>query len=636
MIIAPHLSVARDIEAVLELVPDAMVVVDGQGRIQAMNSLVQKLLEYGRDELIGQPIEMLLPARFAATHPQRRSEFAAKPRTRAMGTGMELAARAKSGREIPVEISLRPVQGKEGFSVCAAIRDVTERRAIQETARIAEQHLRFIVENSPDFALIQDVDLRYRWVSQPPAPFDAADYLGMTDLERVEAGKMRPEDAAKAIAMKREVLATGTKRHWDIETELDGQKRFFETVAGPLIDSDGNITGVASYTRDRTEQHRTLRALEQARAVAEQASARNARFLAIASHDLRQPVQALAMLLAAAKQVKNAASANEIWRRIDETMRSQSEMLDALLNMTKIESGNVALKIETITLADLMRPVQVEMTPLAAQRGLSLTFKCPPLSVSTDAMLFRQILRNLIGNAIKYTDHGGVDVECRRDGEKVAVVVTDTGIGIPESALANVFGEFQQIRGEDGRARGGVGLGLWIVRRLADQLGIQIAVTSQLGKGATFTVELPKAASEDPATEEGFALAPEEGAAESKRILLVDDDEPVRYATQVFLKLLGYHVTGVANLNDARDAVINAERFDLIISDFHLMDNEIGVDAIKFARAHYGKALPAIVVSGDTSKAVGEFKSWERTVFLNKPVEPDHLVTAMDELLGGA
>ena len=121
----PKLDAVSNIENVLELVPDAMVVVDGEGRIRAMNSQVEELLEYTRSELLGQPVEVLLPARFAASHPQRRNSFAEKPRTRAMGTGMELAARAKSGREIPVEISLRPVESNEGMLVCAAIRDVT-------------------------------------------------------------------------------------------------------------------------------------------------------------------------------------------------------------------------------------------------------------------------------------------------------------------------------------------------------------------------------------------------------------------------------------------------------------------------------------------------------------------------------
>ena len=339
---------ARRIETVLELVPDAMVIVDGDGRIRAMNSLVQKLLGYSREELIGQPVEVLLPRKFAATHPRHREAFAAKPRTRAMGSGMQLAARAKSGKEIPVEVSLRPVEGVEGMTVCAAIRDVTERHEAQEAARIAEQHLRFIVENSPDFALIQDRDLRYRWVSNPPAPWTAADYLGKTDEERVASGTVDADEAERMNAMRREVLASGTKKHWELETSVNGQQRYFEIVCGPLIDSTGKITGLASYTRDRTEQHHTLRDLEQARSVAEQASARNARFLAIASHDLRQPVQALSMLLVAAR---HAPSAGELWQRIDETMRSQSEMLDALLNMTKIESGNVALKIEVVGLA---------------------------------------------------------------------------------------------------------------------------------------------------------------------------------------------------------------------------------------------------------------------------------------------
>ena len=432
----PKLNAVSDIETVLELVPDAMVIVDSDGRIQAMNSLVEKLLEYSREDLIGQPIEILLPRRFAASHPQRRKDFAAKPRTRAMGIGMELAARAKSGKEIPVEVSLRPVEGVEGMNVCAAIRDVTERHQAEEAARVTEQQLRFIVENSPDFALIQDLDLRYRWVSHPPAPFTAADYVGKTDLERAEQGHLPYDEAEKMISMRRQVLSSGTKIHWEIETLLDGQKRYFEIICGPLIDSTGKITGLASYTRDRTEQHQTLRALEKARAVAEQASARNARFLAIASHDLRQPIQALTMLLAAARMSAGSTNAAELWTRIDETMRSQSEMLDALLNMTKIESGKVALKIEVVALSDLLRPVQAEMSLLASQRGLALAIECASLAVSTDTMLFRQIMRNLIGNAIKYTDRGGVWVKCTQQAGRVSVSVRDTGIGIPEGALS--------------------------------------------------------------------------------------------------------------------------------------------------------------------------------------------------------
>jgi protein-histidine pros-kinase len=503
----PKLSVASDIDTVLELVPDAMVVVDRDGRIRAMNSLVETLLEYTRDELIGQPVEVLLPRRFAASHPQHRRDFADKPRTRAMGTGMELAARAKSGKEIPVEVSLRPAQGISGMTVCAAIRDVTERHLIH-------------------------------------------------------------------------------------------------------------------------------RALENARATAEQASARNARFLAIASHDLRQPVQALTMLLAAARMSGGQTNGGELWQRIDETMRSLSEMLDALLNMTKIESGKVALKVEVVALSDLLRPVKVEMSLLAAQRGLTLAFQYPALAVSTDTMLFQQVLRNLIGNAIKYTDRGGVWVECAERAERVLISVRDTGIGIPEAALANVFGEFQQFRDDNGRTRGGVGLGLWIVRRLADQLGIEIQVESQLGQGTTFTIDLPKAVSPRAQNEAVAAPRAKLRGASSKRILLVDDDETVRYATTVFLSLQGFHVVGATTLSEARDAVVvDRERFDLIISDFHLINNEFGVDAIKFARSYYQTTLPAIVVSGDTSQAIGEFKSWEHTVFLNKPVDADHLVHAIHSLL---
>jgi CheY-like chemotaxis protein len=322
-------------------------------------------------------------------------------------------------------------------------------------------------------------------------------------------------------------------------------------------------------------------------------------------------------------------------QRIDDAMRSLTDMLDSLLNMTKIESAQLTPHVETVPLHELLASLQSEMTPLASQRGLTLDIDCGALGVKTDKALCRQIFQNLLGNAIKYTDRGGVSVICREKGDRIQVLVRDTGVGIPPNALNAVFGEFQQLASSEGRARGGVGLGLWIVKRLADRLGIKVDVSSELGRGTTFTLDLPHA--ELPTT---MLAAPaskleHRPPSQQKQILLVEDDAAVRSSTILFLKVEGYGVIGVATLAEAYSAIeARAEGFDLIISDFHLAAGELGVDAIEFARRHYGRTLPAIVLSGDTSKAVAEFKSGSGTMFLDKPVDVDRLLRAIDKSLG--
>ena len=226
------------------------------------------------------------------------------------------------------------------------------------------------------------------------------------------------------------------------------------------------------------------------------------------------------------------------------------------------------------------------MPLLAAQRGLTLSVNCPPLAVSTDTMLFRQILRNLIGNAIKYTDRGGVRVDAPNSGDACLISVRGHRHWHSRERARHVFGEFQQFRGDDGRTRGGVGLGLWIVRRLADQLGHPDPGPFGLGQGTTFTLDLPRAVSSD-AVGEASALTPRRAAPVDARAAWSTTTRPVRFATPVFLKMQGFEVVGAATLAEARARLSTPRRFDLIVSDFHLLDDEFGVDAIKFARDYY-------------------------------------------------
>jgi protein-histidine pros-kinase len=375
--VAPEVSAAigeATFRSLLESAPDAMVIVDRGGCMVLVNGQTERLFGYGREELLGQPVEMLVPVRFRGRHVGHRVGYASEPRVRAMGAGLDLHGVRKDGSEFPVEISLSPLETASGVYVSSAIRDISQRKLVERA--------------------LQEKNL---------------------ELER------------------------------------------------------------ASLAKDR--------------------------FLASMSHELRTPLNAIigftGTLLMKLPGPLTADQEKQL-RTIKTSARHLLALINDILDVAKIDAGKVEPHCEPVACAEVIEEVASALRPLAQQKQLTFGLDVPaePVIVECDRRFLSQILINLTGNAIKFTDRGSVTLALRAgsaDGAPVEISVRDTGRGIPEEHRATVFDAFSQVETESTRPREGTGLGLHLSQRLAALLGGRITFESEPGRGSTFTLRLPGA-----------------------------------------------------------------------------------------------------------------------------------------------
>ncbi len=359
--------------ALLESAPDAMVVVDGQGRIAFVNAQTERLFGYRREELLGKPVETLVPARFRSGHVDQRSTYAKDPHVRPMGVGLDLFGRRKDGSEFPVEIMLSPIKTHAGQLVVSAIRDITERK--------------------------------------------------------------------------------------EFERELQAKNAALEEAA---------------LAKDR--------------------------FMASMSHELRTPLNAIigftgTLLMKLPGPL--TPEQEEQLRIIQGSARHLLSLINDVLDLAKVQSGKVDVHFEPVNAHQVVDEITVSLRAGAEQKGLRLDLHLPrePITVTTDQRALRQILTNLVNNAIKYTERGSICVELERVARDerpcVEFRVVDTGIGIAREDQRRIFDPFEQVDESTTRRFQGVGLGLYLSGRLASLLGGRITVESEPGRGSTFALSLP-------------------------------------------------------------------------------------------------------------------------------------------------
>jgi two-component system, sensor histidine kinase len=495
-----HLSDAET-AALLDAAPDAMVVIDEHGRIVLTNARVETLFGYSREELAAKPIEMLLPERFRNSHVGHRERYAGGPRVRPMGAGMALFAQRKDGSEFPVEISLSPFRTAQGLLVSSAIRDISERKAVE-----------------------------------------------------------------------------------------------------------------AELVRARKE--------------AESANRAKSAFLAAASHDLRQPLQTLSLVNAALQQLTPAGTrAAESVALQEQAIRSMSELLNALLDISKLESGAIKPDVRDFSVQAIFERLRAQFQSHADAKGVALLLDDCHDVVHTDPTLLEQVLQNLVANAIRYTERGQVHLRCPESGDTVHIEVLDTGPGIPDSEKERIFEEFYQIPQPSGQRREGLGLGLSIVRRVAALLGHSLEIESAPGGGSRFKIVVPKGKSDASA----FGPAPRIQAQPRGGVVLVIDDEPaVADATAMLLEVFGYRTLLADSIAEALERVRTAGQApDVMISDYHL-GVETGAAAIQAVREAIGRTIPAVLITGDTSTATGTLADRiEACELLSKPVDSDRLLEVL-------
>jgi len=370
-----------------------------------------------------------------------------------------------------------------------------------------------------------------------------------------------------------------------------------------------------------------------ARQVADQANQTKSRFLATASHDLRQPLQSLSLLSGTLRRMATNPYLLEAVEQQELAIASMSGLLGALLDISKLDSGSIRPSLQHVHLGEIVDQMRVEFNGLAEKKGLALDIVSCPQFVYTDPTLLGQILRNLLSNAVRYTPAGSVTLSSTADGNQLIIEVRDTGIGIAESSLERIFEEFYQVDVSPNSIREGHGLGLSIVQRTAAILGHELGVTSMLGSGSSFKIAVPLGQPiEKPPPDDELAMENVPGRA--THVLLIDDDPGVLNATRLLLEVEGYRVTVGRSVADARTAATLHTDIQLLISDYHLSEGESGRDVIDILRA----ALPwvdVILITGDTSSGLRHVSPSDRICVLSKPIKADALLLTMKRLVRG-
>lgn len=377
--------------------------------------------------------------------------------------------------------------------------------------------------------------------------------------------------------------------------------------------------------RDRTEELTRLNSeLAQAKSTAEDANISKTRFLAAASHDILQPLNAARLYVTSLVERQSGGEDSRLVENIDDSLEAIEEILGALLDISRLDAGAMTTSITSFKMADLMRSLEIEFAPIARAKGLELAFVPCSLPVESDRALLRRLLQNFISNAIKYTPRGRVLVGCRRHGQSLQIGIYDTGVGIPVPKRGEIFKEFHRLE-QGARIARGLGLGLSIVERLARVLNHGIALDANASGGSVFSVTVPiaKAINYTAAVTSATPLSktPMSGAL----IVCIENDAAILDGMKTLLTAWDAEVIAVAD-PEAAIAAIEASGGSVtgLLVDYHL-DRGNGVAAIREIRRRFGENIPAILITADRSPNVRAAAREENIAVLNKPVKPASL-----------
>jgi CheY-like chemotaxis protein len=337
---------------------------------------------------------------------------------------------------------------------------------------------------------------------------------------------------------------------------------------------------------------------------------------------LRQPLHALGLFVAALSEPSARQDSPSIVRNINRSLAALEGLFNALLDISKLDAGIVKPEVRDVTLAPLLERLSAEYEGQARQKEVRWRYSSQDVVVRTDIVLLETVLRNLIGNAIRYTARGEVWLECVSEGEQVSIEVGDTGIGIPEAQHREVFREFFQLSNPERDRTKGLGLGLAIVARLTALLGHPLAMRSALGVGSVFRLTLAPgdamiARAAEPATDTAMAED------SPLRVLVIEDELHVQEAMTALLRSWEHEVVVVATEDEALALSVPAP--DVIIADYRLREDRTGIDAIRRMNDHWGRPIPALVITGDTAPERLRQAQHSGFAFLHKPVSPAKL-----------
>lgn len=539
----------------------------------------------------------------------------------------ELAPQLEHAQAILEVIGSREVDvliGKDGLSYVHAkvVRDMERNAAL--ALRENETRFRVALANSPVVLFEQDLDLRYTWIHNPKLGYTAEEIIGKFDADLLDPAFVEP-----LVKLKRGVIDSGQSARQELPTALLGcPPEYYDLYVEPLRNDAGQIVGIICAACDITARTLAEQRLLQAQIEAERANNAKSRFLAAASHDLRQPLSALSLYTGILQNTPGSTD-QDLVANMQVCIDSLSELLNDLLDLSKLEAGVVTPFIKDFAIADLFDSLASAHAPEARVKGLRLHFKAGSWTCRTDLVLLRRCLGNLIENALRYTKRGGVVVACRHRLGKTWVEVWDSGIGIPPDKTKEIFEEFKQLG--VGARNSGSGLGLTIAAKTAALLGLEISVRSRVGRGSVFAIKLPlgaPAVTEQVPAESAQAPVMEK---RSLRIALVEDNVIVREALADVLQRLGHAVLATAT-GAALLAELDLFEPDIVASDYRLAFNETGLDVITAVRARFGPEFPALLITGDTDPKLLRSMNARGIFVMHKSLNLETLQATLEKL----
>ncbi len=668
-----------DYHHILQSVGDGILGVDADGRIRFVNAAATALTGHLDLDLIGRaPSDLLAgpapdhesgtPVEGGAARALALSLTDGRPRSVACER-----LRREDGGTVLVEVSispmlmpgkrLAPVQDRIQGAV-VAFRDVTARWAAEAALNLSERRHRVLVQSLHDALTMTAADGRCllanamaeRLLSGSARPLldpTAAGYDGdgRTDGHLVPA--TAPTSLVPTTAGRRFIDANGNRLHGlppaaeaarsgkpvveRIVGVVEGEEataptRWLRVSSHPVADTAGRVEAVVSSVADIT----TVKALERELNVALDA---RERFLAAASHDLRQPVQALLLLSDLLLKESLPAEARRVAEQIQSSLGGLGGMLDGMLDISKLEAGLVAPHPEPVDIGALLARLHGEFAPLAERGGQDLRLLAPPLATRTDPGLLERVLRNLLSNALRYAPSGRVLLGARRRGDRLQIEVWDSGIGIADQHIDRIFQDFYQVGNAARDRREGLGLGLSIAKRLVTMMGGSIDVTSSLGRGSRFTVSLPltEPSIGTPARAGGAEPGAIPDVSEDRLIMLVEDDAVIRMALALMLEDWGFRVAEAGSGTEADglldELIESGQPPDVILADYRLPEGTTGLMVMDMVRRRLSRDVPGVLLTGDTSADRLREAAGAQCALLHKPIQPNRLRDTLSAML---
>jgi PAS domain S-box-containing protein len=636
----------RNFRGLIDAAPDAIVVIDTDGRVLRMNDEAERMFGYRRDALLGRRVEIIIPERFRAAHRAKREAYGNAPTTRTIAG--ELAGKRADGTEFPVEIRVSLLDAQGQRSIVGIVRDVTERNHAQHVQQrlvhdlgervkeLTALHATSRLLNEPGTSR----ELLARIVTLLPPAWQYPDITGA----RIATGDIdvHTDGFEPTPWMQRAGFTTSDGRTGTIEIVYREARA--DAAEGPFLAEERSLmqslAGMlqAYFERVHAEEDRVnLARAEAGRLQAQEANAAKDQFLATLSHELRSPLN---VMLGWTQMLKSgqvsAAAAGRGFDILERNVRLQAKLIEDLLDVSRIITGKFRLEKGRIDLTTIVHAAVDAARPAANAKGVVLTATGESsLFMAADPQRLQQVVSNLLTNALKFTpEHGSVDVHIDRVEDRARVVVRDSGIGIAPDLVPRIFDRFQQGDSSTTRTHGGLGLGLAIVKHLVEQHGGQVAAASAgLGQGSTFTLTLPLLADLTLTPSARHSALLDRTLLSGVRVLVVDDEADARVTLGAILEQFGAQPTVVASAQDALELVAH-NRPDVLLSDI-AMPSENGYALIRRIRTTVdGEQLPAAALSayvdGDSRKRALDagFQT-----YLSKPIEPTLLAMTLASLV---